>query len=78
MKMTQLTVAACAALLASSVAMAAGPLKFKKADVDGDKALSMEEFKNSGAKAKFKKLDKNKDGVLSRKEYDVIFEEDCE
>ena len=78
MKLTQLTVAACAALLASNVAIAAEPLKFKKADTNGDKVLDEAEFKASGAKAKFAKLDKNKDGKLQRKEYDVIFEEECE
>lgn len=78
MKMFQLTAAACAALLASSVAVAAEPKSFKKADANGDKVIDEAEFKASGSKAKFAKLDKNKDGKLDKKEYNVIFDEECE
>lgn len=78
MKLTQLTAVALVAMLTATSAVAAGPKKFKKADADGDGNITMEEFKESGAKAKFKSLDKNKDGMLSKKEYNVIFEEECE
>ncbi len=77
MKMTQLTFAAAAALLASSVAFAA-PLKFDKADANGDGAVDATEFANSGIKKKFEKLDKDGDGKLSKKEYSAALDEDCE
>ena len=78
MKLTQLTVTACAALLASSVALAAEPPKFKKADANGDGTIDAAEYKATKAEAKFAKLDKDKSGSLSKKEYEVIFEEECE
>lgn len=77
MKMTQLTLAAAAALLASSVAFAA-PAKFDKADANGDGSVDAAEFANSGIKKKFEKLDKDKDGKLSKKEYSAALDEDCE
>ena len=78
MKMTQLTLAACAALLASTVAVAAEPPKFKKADANGDGALDAAEYKATKAEPKFAKLDKDKSGTLSKKEYEAVFEEECE
>jgi opacity protein-like surface antigen len=79
MKIAQLTAAAFAALLASSVAFAAAqPPKFNKADANGDGFVDEAEYTASKAKAKFAKLDKDKDGKLSKKEYNVIFEEECE
>lgn len=78
MKMTQLTLTACAAMLASSVALAAEPPKFKDADSNGDGAISADEYKATKAKQEFAKLDKDKNGSLSKKEYSAIFDEECE
>ena len=77
MNITQLTLAAAAALLASSVAFAA-PAKFDKADANGDGAVDATEFAASGMKKKFEKLDKNADGKLDKKEYSAGLDEDCE
>jgi len=77
MKISQLTLAAAAALLASSVAFAATP-SFKKADTNGDGMVDAEEFAATKVKRKFEKLDKNGDGKLDKKEYSVVLEEDCE
>lgn len=77
MKMTQIALAAAAALLASSVAFAA-PAKFAKADANGDGVLDAEEFAASGMKKKMEKLDKDGDGKLSEKEYKAGMDEDCE
>ena len=78
MKMTQLTLTACAAMLASSIALAAEPPKFKKADANGDGSLDAAEYKATKAEPKFAKLDKDKNGSLSKKEYSAVFEEECE
>jgi opacity protein-like surface antigen len=78
MKLAQMTAVAFAALLASSVALAASPPKFKQADTNGDGFVDEAEYTASKAKAKFAKLDKDKDGKLSKKEYNTIFEEECE
>ena len=78
MKVTQLTLTAGTALLASSVAFAAEPPKFKKADSNSDGFLDAAEYKATKAEAKFDKLDKDKDGKLSKKEYSAVFEEECE
>ncbi len=77
MKITKLTVAAAAALLASSVAFAATPT-FKKADANSDGMVDAAEFEAAEVKGfKFEKLDKNGDGKLDKKEYSVTLEEDC-
>ena len=77
MKMTQYALVAAAALLASSLALAA-PAKFDKADTNGDGSLDAAEFAASGVKKKFEKLDKDGDGKLSKKEYSAALDEDCE
>ena len=77
MKTTQLTLAALAALLATSVAIAA-PAKFDKADANGDGVVDADEFAASGMKKKMEKLDKDGDGKLSKKEYSAGQDEDCE
>lgn len=77
MKISHLTLAAAAALLASAVAFAA-PAKFDKADANGDGSVDAAEFANSGIKKKFEKLDKDGDGKLSKKEYSAALDEDCE
>ena len=77
MKYKQLTIAACAALLVSTAALAA-PIKFKAADVNADGFVDAAEFAKSGVKQELTKLDKDKDGKLSKKEYSVVLEEECE
>jgi hypothetical protein len=77
MKTTQLAFAALAALLATSVAVAAPP-KFDKADANGDGFVDADEFAASGMKKEMKKLDKDGDGKLSKKEYSAGLDEDCE
>ena len=77
MKYTQLTIASCAALLVSNVALAA-PVKFKAADANADGFVDAAEFAKSGGKQELTKLDKDKDGKLSKKEYSVVLEEECE
>jgi hypothetical protein len=77
MKMTQLTLAALAALLATSVAIAA-PAKFDKADANGDGFVDADEFAASDMEKDMEKLDKDGDGKLSKKEYSAGLDEDCE
>lgn len=77
MKNTELFLAAAAALLASSVALAA-PAKFDKADANGDGKVDATEYAASGAKKEMANLDKDGDGSLSKKEYSMLFDEDCE
>ncbi|HPQ24613.1 MAG: hypothetical protein H6956_08840 [Chromatiaceae bacterium] len=77
MKMTKMTLAAAAALFATSVAVAA-PMKFVKADANGDGAVDAAEFAASGMKKDMAKLDKDGDGKLSKKEYSAGMDEDCE
>ncbi|HOP15345.1 MAG TPA: hypothetical protein PLX99_01995 [Gammaproteobacteria bacterium] len=77
MKMTKMTLAAAAALFATSVAVAA-PMKFVKADANGDGAVDAAEFAASGMKKDMAKLDKDGDGKLSKKEYSAGLDEDCE
>jgi Ca2+-binding EF-hand superfamily protein len=77
MKLINTTALACAAVFASSLAFAAGPLKFEKADANGDGYVDAEEFNASGVKMEFEKLDKDGDGKLNKKEYSVALEEDC-
>lgn len=78
MKLTKLTLAATAALLASSVALAA-PVSFKKADSNADGAVDAAEFANSGVEGKkMAELDKDGDGKLDKKEYSAALDEDCE
>ena len=65
----------------SAVAFAAEIPDFKKADVNGDKALDATEFKAAtaaGVKKTFEELDTDKDGKLSEKEYSVVLDADCE
>jgi hypothetical protein len=77
MTKTKLLLAAAAAVLASSVAIAA-PASFKKADANGDGSVDTAEFAASGVKGKkFEKLDKDGDGKLSKKEYSAALDEDC-
>lgn len=77
MKLSKLTLAAAAALLASGLAFAE-PQSFKKADANGDGAVDSGEFANSGVERKMGDLDKNGDGKLDRKEYSAALDEDCE
>jgi hypothetical protein len=77
MKTTQVTLAALAALLATSVAIAA-PAKFDKADANGDGFVDADEFAASDMKKDMGKLDKDGDGKLSKKEYSAGLDEDCE
>jgi hypothetical protein len=77
MKLTRMTLTAAAAVLASSLALAA-PVSFKKADANGDGMVDAEEFANSGVKKKMADLDKNGDGKLDNKEYSAALDEDCE
>ena len=72
MHKTPMTLAAFAAMLATSVAFAA-PAKFDKADANGDGSLDATEFAASGMKKEMAKLDK-----LSKKEYSAGMDEDCE
>ncbi|MCB1800715.1 MAG: EF-hand domain-containing protein [Gammaproteobacteria bacterium] len=76
MKSKQMILAAAAALLASSVAFAA-PVKFAKADANGDGFVDATEFAASGMTKKMEKLDKNGDGKLDKKEYSAGLDEDC-
>jgi len=50
---------------------------FKKADADGDKSVSKEEYAATGVKRDFAELDENEDGKLSKSEYSALLEEDC-
>ena len=77
MKTTQLTLAALAALLATSVAIAA-PASFDKADTNGDGFVDADEFAASDMQKEMGKLDKDGDGKLSKKEYSAGLDEDCE
>lgn len=77
MMKTTLTLAAAIALFSTSVAFAA-PLKFAKADANGDGNVDATEFASSGIKKEFAKLDKDGDGKLSKKEYSAALDEDCE
>ncbi|MDJ0740298.1 MAG: hypothetical protein QNJ91_11305 [Gammaproteobacteria bacterium] len=78
MTMTKLTLAAIAALFATSVALAA-PVSFKKADANADGSIDASEFAASGVEGKtMEKLDKDGDGKLNKKEYSVVLDEDCE
>lgn len=77
MKLINIAAVACAAVFASSLAFAASPLKFEKADANGDGYVDAEEFAASNVKMEFSKLDKDGDGKLSKKEYSVALEEDC-
>lgn len=77
MKFTQMTLAACAALMISSAAYAE-PKEFKAVDVNGDGSVDAAEYANSGVEeATFKELDTNKDGNLSKDEYSAALE-DCD
>ena len=77
MHKTPMTLAAFAAMHATSVAFAA-PAKFDKADANGDGSLDATEFAASGMKKEMAKLDKDGDGKLSKKEYSAGMDEDCE
>ena len=68
MKMTPTILAACAALLTSTVAFAE-PKEFPKADANGDGFVDATEFAASGVDAKFDESDTNKDGKLDIDEY---------
>lgn len=76
MKMTKMTLAAAAALLASSVAFAAPP-KFGAADANADGGVDAAEFKATKIDKDFGELDKDGDGKLNADEYKVALEEDC-
>jgi Ca2+-binding EF-hand superfamily protein len=76
MKLTKMTLTAAAAILASSVALAAPP-KFDGADANGDGAVDAEEFAATKIKREFKKLDKDGDGKLNKTEYSAALDEDC-
>lgn len=77
MKLTQLSLTAAVALLASGAAFAAPP-KFDAADTNKDGAVDTTEFAATKIKKKFEKLDKDGDGKLSKKEYSAALDEDCE
>lgn len=77
MKLSQITITACAALLVSGVAIAE-PKEFKKADANADGMVSSAEYANSGAEKAMAELDTDKNGSLSQKEYDVLLEEECD
>jgi len=75
MRITAMTLVACAALLASSAAFAE-PKEFIKADANGDGIVNVAEYANSGVEEKkFEELDKNKDGKLNKEEYSAALEE---
>ena len=77
MKLSQLTLTACAALLASGVAIAE-PKAFKAADANADGMIDAGEFAKAGVETAMAELDKDKNGSLSKKEYEVVLEEECE
>ena len=78
MKMTQLIVAAAAAILASSVAFAADePPEFGAADTNGDGAVDAAEFKATGLEAEFKNSDTDGNGTLNEEEYTAVLEGEC-
>ena len=77
MKMTKITLTAAAAMLASSVALAAPP-KFDAADANADGGVDAAEFAATKIEKKFPELDKDGDGKLNKDEYAAALEEDCE
>jgi len=77
MKVTQMTLAAIAAVFASSVTLAEPP-KFQAADANGDGGVDAAEFAATKIEKDFKKLDEDGDGKLSKGEYATALEEDCE
>lgn len=78
MKVIKSATVLASVFFAATVA-AASPLKFAKADANGDGSVDAAEFAASGVKGrKMEKLDKNGDGTLDKKEYNVALEEDCE
>lgn len=74
----RLLFASIASFLAASVAFAADPPKFKKADTNGDGAVDAAEYANTGIEGKFEKWDEDEDGKLSKEEYGAALGEDCE
>lgn len=79
MNRTRNSLAALAALFASSLAIAAAATPdFAKADANGDGSVDSAEFAATGIEKKFKGLDTNGDGKLSKTEYSAALEEDCE
>ena len=78
MKKTQLITAAAAAILTSSVALAAGePPDFAGADKNGDGAVDATEFKAAGLEVEFGNVDTDGDGVLNEEEYQAAVEGEC-
>jgi opacity protein-like surface antigen len=76
MKLTHLTLTAAAAVLASSVALAAPP-QFEGADTNADGGVDMAEFEATKIDRQFGELDKDGDGKLNKDEYAAALEEDC-
>ncbi len=78
MKLSQLTLTACAAMLVSGAALAE-PKAFDKVDANGDGMINTAEFANSGVEGQtLAKLDKDGNGSLNEDEYSVVLEEECE
>jgi len=78
MKKTQLILAAAAAILASSIALAADePPKFGAADANGDGAVDAAEFAATKLEREFSKIDTDGNGSLNKEEYEAALEEDC-
>ena len=75
MKNTPMILAACAALLFSTAALAE-PKEFPKADANGNGSIDMTEFANSGLEEKkFEEVDTDKNGTISKEEYTTALEE---
>ncbi|MCW8964599.1 MAG: EF-hand domain-containing protein [Gammaproteobacteria bacterium] len=75
MKNTPMILAACAALLFSTAALAE-PKEFPKADANGDGKVDMAEFAKSGFEdKKFEEVDTDKNGIISKEEYTTALEE---
>ncbi len=78
MKKTQLNVAAVAAILASSVALAADePPDFAGADKNGDGAVDAAEFNATGLEGEFGNVDTDGNGTLNEEEYQAAVEGEC-
>ena len=78
MKMTRLIAAAAAAILASSVALAADePPNFKAADTNGDGAIDAAEFKATGLDGVFENADTDGNGTMNEEEYQAVLDGEC-
>ena len=78
MKMSRLIAAAAAAILASSVALAADePPEFKAADTNGDGVIDAAEFKATGLEGVFENADTDGNGTMNEEEYQAVLEGEC-